>query len=467
MRYHELIFFAVHRLLGTGTAQAWRTLLAAEDQSPGTLFRSRDAALAAVWERLRTATPFYREWLPPGPLLDGSGRLRPDVWAAAPVTDRRDIRTHFDDMVAFPSADARRAWRERRALPAGWTVQKSGGSTGQPVEYLQDRTWQAWNRAAALWCDKLSGAWPCREKRLKIWGGTQEIRGVKVPLTTRLSSWLQRGIILPSFRMDEATMRGHIETINRRTDAPTLEGYVSTLYTLARFARGAGLSVRPLQRVISSAGTLHAPMKELMEAVYGGPVFDRYGSRDGGATANQCELRRGLHVCEPTLYVEVVDKKGRQVPDGSEGDILLTQLHNHGMPLFRYRIGDRGVMDPEPCPCGRPHRVLKKLLGRVTERICTPDGRILDSLYFVHLLGVVLNSGWLDRFQVVQDKQDEVRIALVPREGSSPGERESGLRAVIAELEESLGPSVRLDARLVGDIPPSPSGKHLYVVSSL
>lgn len=467
MRHHELIFFGVHRLLGTGTARAWRTLLAAESQSPGTLFRSRDAAIAATWERLRTATPFFRERLPTGPLLDGSGRLRPDVWARAPVVDRSDIRAHFDDMVAFPAAAARRAWQERRALPSGWSVQKSGGSTGQPVEYLQDRTWQAWNRAAALWCDKLSGAWPCREKRIKIWGGTQEIRGVKVPWTTRLSSWLQQGIILPSFRMDEATMRGHVEAINRHTDVPTLEGYVSTLHTLARFADSAGMTVRPLRRVISSAGTLHPPMKELMERVYGAPVYNRYGSRDGGATANQCELRQGLHLCEPTLYVEVVDESGRPVPDGTPGEILLTQLHNHGMPLFRYRIGDRGVMDPEPCPCGRPHRVLKELLGRVTERIHTPDGRVLDSLYFVHLLGVVLNSGWLDRFQVVQDRTDEVRVALVPWEGSSQEDREAGLRAVTDELTESLGPSVRLDARLVDDIPPSPSGKHLYVVSSL
>ncbi|NOZ02884.1 MAG: phenylacetate--CoA ligase family protein, partial [Deltaproteobacteria bacterium] len=341
------------------------------------------------------------------------------------------------------------------------------GSTGQPVEYLQDGRWKAWNRAAAMWCDKMSGAWPCREKRLKIWGGTQEIRGVKAPWITRVSSWLQQGEILPSFRMDEPTMRRHIETINHRTDVQTLEGYVSTLFTLAEFADRAGLTIRPVRRVISSAGNLYPHMKELMERVYGAPVFNRYGSRDGGATANQCELRLGLHVCEPSLWVEVVDDEGRPVPDGTPGEILLTQLENRAMPLFRYRIGDRGVMDAEPCPCGRPHRVLKQIFGRVTEQIRTPDGRVLDSLYFVHLIGVVLNTGWIDRFQIVQEKIGEITLKLAPRPGSEPADIDVGVNAVASELKESLGPRVRLEVKVVDEILPSPSGKHLYVVSSL
>ena len=467
MRHHEWIFFLGHRLLGTGTVEAWNEMLQAEKTGRPELGRLRDAKIANTWELLRSSTTYFREKLPEEPLLDGSGRLKAEVWARAPMMSKETIRSHFADMAVFPDDAARQAWAADRVLPRGWSVQKSGGSTGQPVEYLQDDRWRAWNRAAALWCDKLSGAWPCREKRLKIWGGTQEIRGVKVPWSTRLSSWLQQGVILPSFRMDEAAMRSHIETINRMKDVQTLEGYVSTLNTLAGFADQAGIPIRPVRRVISSAGNLYPHMKERMEQVFGAPVFNRYGSRDGGATANQCELRLGLHVCEPALYVEVVDEEGQPVPDGTAGEILLTQLENRAMPLFRYRIGDRGALDSEPCPCGRPHRVLRQLLGRVTEQIRTPDGRVLDSLYFVHLIGVVLNTGWIDRFQIVQERMDGLLLKLKPRPGSDPGEMEKGVRAVTSELGESLGPAIRLEVEVVDEIPPSPSGKHLYVISRL
>jgi len=467
MPIREAVFFGIHRLLGTGTWEAWKELLAAEEMSREELLLMRDAKLAATWEHLRSGAPFFRERLPAGPIIDKSGRLRPDVWARAPVVSKDDIRNNLADMTVFPSDEAGNAFVKGGVLPGGWGLEKSGGSTGRPIECLQDPGWRGWNRAAALWCDKMSGAWPCREKRLKIWGGAHEIGGARLPLTTRLSAWMQNSSVLPCFRMDEHTMRSHLRTIDRTTDVTTLEGYSSALFTLARFAESEGIEVQPLQRIISSAGNLYPYMKDVIERVFDAPVFNRYGSRDGGATANQCEMRQGLHICEPTIYLEVVDEEGMPVPNGSPGEILITQIENRGMPLFRYRIGDCGIMDPDPCPCGMPHRTLKELVGRVTECVRTPDGRVLDSVYFAHLFGVVLNTGWIDQFQVVQEEPDIVTVLVTSRSGATPEDVEEGVKEIGAELGTSLGPVVRLSVNVVDDIPPSPSGKQLHVVSRI
>jgi phenylacetate-CoA ligase len=465
-RIHEVLFFGGHAALRTGTNGAWRALLASERMPRDALLRARDREVAATWEILRSRAPFFADRLPAGPLLDAStGRIRPDVWRQAPIVSRDDLHTRLADLAAFPSPEARRAYADAKALPRGWIVQRSGGSTGQPVECLQDGTWRAWNRAAALWCDKLSGAWPCREKRLKVWGSPTEIRAARTTLAGRLSSWLQQGEILPSFRLDETAMRSHLAEIDRRVDVPTIEGYSSALFTLAQFALAEGIRPRPVRRVISSAGTLTPDMRDAIEAALGAPVFNRYGSRDGGATANQCERREGLHVCEPTIFLEVVDAAGEPVPDGVEGEILVTQIRNRAMPLFRYRIGDAGVLDPEPCPCGRPHRILKALTGRMTERLRTPDGRVLDHTYFLHLIGVVLNTGWLDRFRVVQHAPGSVEVLVAPRPGAEEGAVGRGIAAIESEVGSALGRAVALHVRRVAEIPPSPSGKHLYVVA--
>ena len=66
-----------------------------------------------------------------------------------------------------------------------------------------------------------------------------------------------------------------------------------------------------------------------------------------------------MHVFEDLVHVEVVDDDGRAVPDGSPGSrILVTNLLNRTQPLIRFELTDLVTVSPEPCPCGRPFKVL-------------------------------------------------------------------------------------------------------------
>src|SRR5262249_28781599 len=72
------------------------------------------------------------------------------------------------------------------------------------------------------------------------------------------------------------------------------------------------------------------------------------------------------HLREADLYTEIIDPEtGQPVADGIPGEVVFTTLTRQGMPLVRYRTGDRARMLPDPCPCG----TLLKRLGRVQGRI--------------------------------------------------------------------------------------------------
>ena len=75
-----------------------------------------------------------------------------------------------------------------------------------------------------------------------------------------------------------------------------------------------------------------------------------------------------------------MDDKGKPVPVGGEGRILVTNLHNYAMPFIRYDIGDVGALSDKACPCGRGLPLLAKLTGRTTDFIRTRSGGVIPGM---------------------------------------------------------------------------------------
>ena len=114
------------------------------------------------------------------------------------------------------------------------------------------------------------------------------------------------------------------------------------------------------------AGGEHAGFAwfQRLEAAWGAPVFDRYGStQSGNDHAFSCEHGIGsrerpgtLHNIDPYHLLEVIDAKtGRQVRHGEEGEIVFTSLYRTDTPAIRIRLRDRAIWhEPGACRCGRP-----------------------------------------------------------------------------------------------------------------
>ena len=69
-----------------------------------------------------------------------------------------------------------------------------------------------------------------------------------------------------------------------------------------------------------------------------------------------CEAKDGLHLAEDHILVETVDiNTGEVLPDGEQGELVLTTLRKHARPMIRFRTGDIGYVNRDTCICGRTH----------------------------------------------------------------------------------------------------------------
>ena len=67
-----------------------------------------------------------------------------------------------------------------------------------------------------------------------------------------------------------------------------------------------------------------------------------------------CEQEEGIHYWDDYIYIEIIDPKtGKTVPDGEEGEIVITTLVKEGAPLIRFRTHDISRIVPTSCNCER------------------------------------------------------------------------------------------------------------------
>ena len=110
-----------------------------------------------------------------------------------------------------------------------------------------------------------------------------------------------------------------------------------------------------------------------IEQAWAAKLIDSYGSMECVCgTASECVEQDGLHVAELEFWVEIVDPDtGEVLPDGTEGEVVLTTLSRRGMPLVRYRTRDLARLLPrgKRCACGLPTRKMSRVRGRLDDTI--------------------------------------------------------------------------------------------------
>ena len=96
-------------------------------------------------------------------------------------------------------------------------------------------------------------------------------------------------------------------------------------------------------------------------------LYDIYGLTEiyGPGIGISCDAQNGMHYWDDYVYIEIIDPKpGKTLPDGEEGEIVITTLVKEGAPLIRFRTHDISRIIPGECPCGRKHPRLDIIKGR-------------------------------------------------------------------------------------------------------
>ncbi|HUH65195.1 MAG TPA: phenylacetate--CoA ligase [Syntrophales bacterium] len=111
-------------------------------------------------------------------------------------------------------------------------------------------------------------------------------------------------------------------------------------------------------------------MRKKIEELYGLKAYNSYGlsEMNGPGVSFECPCQDGMHIWEDHYLVEIVDAKTLEpVPDGEEGELVVTTLVREGMPVIRYRTKDLTRIVPGKCECGRTHRRIDRIKGRTDD----------------------------------------------------------------------------------------------------
>jgi len=212
---------------------------------------------------------------------------------------------------------------------------------------------------------------------------------------------------------------------------------------LADVARGMGVDLAESSvRVTIHAGEAGASIpatRDAIEAAWSASSFDHTGMTELGPTGFSCSARDGVHLIESEFIFEVTD----------DGELVATNLGRWGMPLIRYRTGDRVIVSREPCPCGSPFmKIVGGIQGRVDDMF-TVRG---VNLYPSQVEDIVRRHPGVAEFVIEHRRErrmDEVALLVETSAASFSAER------LEADLRQALG--VRLDCRVVpsGTLPRS------------
>lgn len=132
--------------------------------------------------------------------------------------------------------------------------------------------------------------------------------------------------------------------------------------------------------VAGEAGGSIPATRNAIEALWNAKVYDFYGISDiFGSCAAMCSERNGLHLAEDHMLVEVINPETLEpVPDGQRGEIVLTTLRKTARPMIRFRTGDIGTVNREPCPCGRTHARIN-ITGRLDDMLIVSGVNVFPS----------------------------------------------------------------------------------------
>lgn len=438
--YRKVLMPGWERLRGRRFFERLDYVERAQWQPPSTVRALQLMELRRLLVHAQERIPYYRELFARHGFEPHSVHDVRDLQKLPPLT-KEIARSRYADIV-----DARTARTHIHKA--------TSGSSGQPFELEYDPDSEIWRRAIKWRSYRWAGYRP-GTRALHYWGMPVPLHGAR-GLKVKLDRALRRELYVDCMVQDPRSLEQAVGVI-REFRPKVIVGFTLSLAQLARFITEQRLRDWADIAVIGGAEPLlEADRKVLVEA-FGEGIFDSYGARETMLLAFECESHDGLHTMDDGHVVEIV-VDGRPARPGEIGEVLVTDLHNFGMPLIRYRNGDLAeASDGAPCSCGRGlARPIAKVIGRRTEQLRDADGQPVSGLMVPALIALFRHH--VEEYQVVQRASGEVVLRIV----AGPRFDAKAMAEVVTRAEGYLRLPVRIEK--VGRIDRGPGGKHRVVV---
>lgn len=413
-------------------------------------------------------TAYYREMFEKYNLTPSAIEKLEDL-QKLPTLDRNDIRENFSRLISDKSGAMK------------YTRSSSSGTTGIPIDYLLDMDGDSAGKAAGYLFNYLSG-WDFGRPSLHIWGNATSIQRWNTP-ASRLKRFFFRQTNLASTELNHIENYPKVTALINRVRPFSIDGYASSIYSLARYIETHGVKIHRPRMVFTTAENLFENEKRIIEKNLG-PVSDIYGCGEINGLAVRPINEDRYYIFEPHVILEA-----EPLGNSDFKEVVVTNLDNKIMPFIRYKVGDLidGVHEGiEAGACPQPitsaasvtfSKILrektrlspissidrsrlqfsyfKKINGRTADIIRLKNGKMLSP---INIFGGTLfrKIGGVVKHKVTWNGEYLIFLFQV-----EPGfDKEKARREIAAELE-----SYRVDFRIqvVDKLEPGASGKYRYI----
>ena len=388
--------------------------------------------------------PYYRKMFRHLGIREKDLRTKGNL-SLIPLLTKEEIRINYYGMIAenIPSSEVRN--------------NSTSGSTGESLFFLTDHSRERGMCRDVIklitkeWCNVSPFA-----KRGSLWGASFDAPPIET-IAGKLRCFFRPHLFISAYNLSQLDMAKAADKL-KKFKPDLLTSYPSPLEHFCRFCMNNRIKFPSIKAIICSAEQLFDHQRELFTQAFGVPVYNRYGCREFGDIAMECDRHAGLHILTDRVFLEVVRSDGFPCEYDEIGEIVITDLDNYAMPFLRYRIGDLGCLTNNTCSCGRGYPMLKKIQGRVFDLVHTPSGRTISGTFWTLLTRFV--SKKIKAFQIVQENIDCITVKIQTFCNRLSNNEENLLKRKIFEVAPDLVVSIEY----VEEIPLTHSGKRKFVI---
>jgi len=355
----------------------------------------------------------------------------------------RDLHAYLED---FPILSRRQVQSQKTRLisTAGntetWRRTQTSGTSGEPLEVIlnhESRIVEASLLAAHIESRLNSNDWRAgKVLHLTLHPGS---KSQTLPALWHEAGQISKWNLIMIWQQSDEEFISTLSCING-TVITIMPSVVELLCSRIISANAVG-KIQP-SLVILSGEAIPKPLRISVERVFGCPVSSLYTMAEVGIVGLESPDQQGYMVAEESAFVEIVDRHGKRLSHGEEGEIVVTALNNLAMPLIRYQTGDRGYWVNT--------KVLRLVQARKPIHLVSPTGVSINVIRFAKMLA----SLKVDSYLFSQEPDGKVIFSYSSKDQALDN---AGYTLVQSIVRGALGPDTRLQIRRIESVQPPKS----------
>lgn len=374
-----------------------------------------------IFRKAYDKSPFYHK------LYTEEGIRKEDITCLEdikklPVITKDMVKKHADEMLTVPR------WQVIRA--------NTSGTTGTPLKIYE--SWPSiWWTHAYTYCSRKRDGFTYGQPLVSLRGHLNRNQ-------TSLKIHLSNTLFLSSYNINSNTVEQYYKKIVMFQPI-AIEGYPSSLYSLALFLKDAELELN-IPITFTSSETLLDYQRDLIEERLGTEIYDRYSMTE-----------RTIFLVESHNHAGYYEAPGFSINEYIDDGEICTSLINDAFPLIRYRSND--IMEIEEATDENPQIVVKRVNGRKEDYLHCKDGSRILRLDFI-FKGVK----HVKMSQLVQDKEDVLSVRVVPEKDFTDDDRNRIEQNIIARIG-ARNIDFRIELITENEIQLTPRGKYKFIIN--